>query len=209
MNTKDTLNKVRAVLGIEVKLEQMKLENGAILEAEKFEAGAEIFVVADEERVAVPVGEYETEDGMMIIVSEEGIIAEIKEAEAKEEEEAVEEAVEETEAEEVEEEELSTETASPKKIVKSISEEMFFSEIEKLRTEINELKLSKTEVVAEEVVVELSEEVKEEKVELSAEEVEGISHNPENVSDKKELNLYSQKGNKNTLRSRIFNKINK
>ena len=84
MNTKDTLNKVRAVLGIEVKLEQMKLENGAILEAEKFEAGAEIFVVADEERVAMPVGEYETEDGMMIIVSEEGIIAEIKEAEAKE-----------------------------------------------------------------------------------------------------------------------------
>ena len=208
MNTKDTLNKVRAVLGIEVKLEQMKLENGAILEAEKFEAGAEIFVVADEERVAMPVGEYETEDGMMIIVSEEGIIAEIKEAEAKEEE-AVEEAVEETEAEEVEEEELSTETASPKKIVKSISEEMFFSEIEKLRTEINELKLSKTEVVAEEVVVELSEEVKEEKVELSAEEVEGISHNPENVSDKKELNLYSQKGNKNTTRNRIFNKINK
>ena len=204
MNTKDTLNKVRAVLGIEVKLEQMKLENGAILEAEKFEAGAEIFVVADEERVAMPVGEYETEDGMMIIVSEEGIIAEIKEAEAKEEE-AVEEAVEETEAEEVVEEELATETASPKKIVKSISEEMFFSEIEKLRTEINELKLSKTEVVAEEVVVELSEE----KVELSAEEVEGISHNPENVSDKKELNLYSQKGNKNTLRSRIFNKINK
>jgi len=203
MNTKDTLNKVRAVLGIEVKLEQMKLENGAILEAEKFEAGAEIFVVADEERVAVPVGEYETEDGMMIIVSEEGIIGEIKEAGAEEEAPA------ETEAEEVEEEELSTETASPKKIVKSISEEMFFSEIEKLRTEINELKLSKTEVVAEEVVVELSEEVKEEKVELSAEEVEGISHNPENVSDKKELNLYSQKGNKNTLRSRIFNKINK
>jgi len=207
MNTKDTLNKVRAVLGIEVKLEQMKLENGAILEAEKFEAGAEIFVVADEERVAVPVGEYETEDGMVIVVSEEGIIAEIKEAEA--EAEVEEEAVEETEAEEVEEEELSTETASPKKIVKSISEEMFFSEIEKLRTEINELKLSKTEVVAEEVVVELSEEVKEEKVELSTEEVEGISHNPENVSDKKETILYSQKGNKNTTRSRIFNKINK
>lgn len=205
MNTKDTLNKVRAVLGIEVKLEQMKLENGAILEAEKFEAGAEIFVVADEERVAVPVGEYETEDGMVIVVSEEGIIAEIKEAEA--EAEVEEEAVEETEAEEVEEEELATETASPKKIVKSISEEMFFSEIEKLRTEINELKLSKTEVVVEEVV-ELSE-VKEDKVELSAEEVEGITHTPENLSDKKELNLYSQKGNRNTTRNRIFNKLNK
>ena len=207
MNTERTLlNKARVLLGIEVKLEQMKLDNGAILEAEVFEAGAEIFVVADEERVAVPVGEYEAE-GKTIVVSEEGIIAEIKEAEA--EAEAEEEAVEETEAEQVEEEELSTETASPKKIVKSISEEMFFSEIEKLRTEINELKLSKTEVVAEEVQVELSEEVKEDKVELSAEEVEGITHTPENLSDKKELNLYSQKGNKNTLRSRIFNKINK
>jgi len=202
MNTDRTLlNKARVLLGLEVKLEQMKLDNGAILEAEVFEAGAEVFVVADEERVAVPVGEYEVEGGMIIVVSEEGIIGEIKEAEAEEEAPA-----EETE-EVVEEEELSTETASPKKIVKSISEEMFFSEIEKLRTEINELKLSKTEVVAEEVV-ELSE-VKEDKVELSAEEVEGITHTPENLSDKKELNLYSQKGNKNTTRNRIFNKINK
>jgi len=203
MNTDRTLlNKARVLLGLEVKLEQMKLDNGAILEAEVFEAGAEIFVVADDERVAVPVGEYEVE-GKTIIVSEEGIIGEIKEAGAEEEAPA------ETEAEEVEEEELSTETASPKKIVKSISEEMFFSEIEKLRTEINELKLSKTEVVAEEVQVELSEEVKEDKVELSAEEVEGITHTPENLSNKKELNLYSQKGNKNTTRNRIFNKINK
>ena len=151
MNTDRTLlNKARVLLGLEVKLEQMKLDNGAILEAESFEAGAEVFVVADEERVAVPVGEYEVE-GKTIIVSEEGIIGEIKEAGSEEEAPA------ETEAEEVEEEELSTETASPKKIVKSISEEMFFSEIEKLRTEINELKLSKTEVVAEEVQVELSE----------------------------------------------------
>jgi len=196
MNTDRTLlNKARVLLGLEVKLEQMKLDNGAILEAEVFEAGAEIFVVADDERVAVPVGEYEVE-GKTIVVSEEGIIGEIKEAGSEEEAPA------ETEAEEVEEEELSTETASPKKIVKSISEEMFFSEIEKLRTEINELKLSKTEVV------ELSE-VKEDKVELSAEEVEGITHTPENLSDKKELNLYSQKGNKNTTRNRIFNKINK
>jgi len=203
MNTDRTLlNKARVLLGLEVKLEQMKLDNGAILEAEVFEAGAEIFVVADEERVAVPVGEYEVE-GKTIIVSEEGIIGEIKEAGSEEEAPA------ETEAEEVEEEELSTETASPKKIVKSISEEMFFSEIEKLRTEINELKLSKTEVVAEEVQVELSEEVKEDKVELSAEEVEGITHTPENLSNKKELNLYSQKGNKNTTRNRIFNKLNK
>ena len=183
MNAEKTLlNKARTLLGIQVKLEQMTLDNGAVLEAEVFEAGAEIFVVADEERVAVPVGEYEAE-GKTIVVSEEGVIGEIKEASAEEEEAPAEEEA------PVEEEELATEEAAPKKIVKSISEEMFFSEIEKLRTEINELKLSKTE----------------EKVELS--EVEGITHTPENVADKKELNLYAQKV-KSTTRNRIFNKIN-
>ena len=194
MNTNQTLNKVRTLLGIEVKLEQMKLENGAILEAEAFEVGAEIFVVADEERVAVPVGEYQTEDGMTIIVAEEGIIAEIKEAGAEEEAPVEEEA---SVEEEVAEEELSTETAAPKKIVKSITEEQFFSEIEKLRNEINELKLAKVEVEVEEV-----------SVELSSDEVEGISHNPENLTTKKELNLYSQKGKNNVLNN-IFNKLNK
>ena len=188
MNTNQTLNKVRTLLGIEVKLEQMKLDNGAVLEAEVFEVGAEIFVVADDERVAVPVGEYQTEDGKIIVVAEEGIIAEMKDAESVEEEVAVEE-------EEVVEEELATETATPKKIVKSISEETFFSEIEKLRNEINELKQANVEV-----------ELSAEKVELS--EVEGISHNPEALSETKELNLYSQKG-KNTTQSRIFNKLNK
>ena len=190
MNTeKKIINKVKTLLGMEVKLEQMKLDNGAVLEADAFEVGAEVFVVAEEERVAVPVGEYQTEDGKTIVVAEEGIIAEIKEAGAEEEAPAEEAPVEEV----VAEEELATETAAPKKIVKSISEEMFFSEIEKLRNEISELKLSKVEEV-----VELS----------SQEEVEGISHNPENATAKKELHLYAQNYN-NTLQNRIFNTINK
>ena len=189
--TKTLLNKARTLLGIEVKLEQMKLDNGAVLEAEVFEAGAEIFVVADDERVAVPVGEYQAEDGSTIVVAEEGVIGEIKEAGAAEEAPATEEVA--------EEEELESEAASPKKIVKSISEEMFFSEIEKLRNEINELKLSKVEEV-----VELSTE--EVEVELST-EVEGISHNPERATESKALNLFAQKG-QNTIQDRIFNKIN-
>jgi len=193
MNTNQTLNKVRTLLGIEVKLEQMKLDNGAVFEAEVFEAGAEIFVVADEERVAVPVGEYKTEDGMVIVIEEEGIIGEIKEAESEEEE-----AEAPVQEEEVVEEEMSTESASPKKIVKSISEEMFFSEIEKLRNEINELKLSKVEV----------KEVEEVSVELSSDEVEVINHNPENKTSEKELNLYSQKGKNNVLNN-IFKQISK
>ena len=182
-NTNEILNKARTLLGIEVKLEQMKLENGAVLEAEVFEAGAEIFVVAEEERVPVPVGEYLTDDGMAILISEEGVIADIKKVEDKPEEEEV----------AVEAEQELEEKVNPKKIVESVSTETFFAAIDKLQNEINELKLAKVEVVAEEV-------------KLS--EVEGISHNPEKVSDKKDLNLYSQKS-KNTLQNRIFKQLNK
>ncbi len=92
MNTNDMISKIKEVVGLseEVKLEQQTLENGTVLEAEAFEAGKEIFIVTEDEKVAVPVGEYEMEDGRMLVVAEEGIIAEIKtgeEVEAKEEEE--------------------------------------------------------------------------------------------------------------------------
>ena len=193
MNTENKLmNKVRTLLGLEVKLEKMELVNGAVLEAEVFEIGAEVFVIADEERVAVPIGTYEMKDGMTMVVAEEGIIESITEGDIAEAEAPIE-----AEKPVEEEEELSTEVAAPKKIVKSISEEMFFSEINKLKEEIKGLKLSKEE--PKEVV----------EVELSAEsEVEGISHNPENSSEKKELHLYAQRA-KNTIQNRIFNTINK
>ena len=126
------MNKVRTLLGLEVKLEKMELVNGAVLEAEVFEIGAEVFVIADEERVAVPIGTYEMKDGMTMVVAEEGIIESITEGDVKEEEEAPVEAEKPVE----EEEELSSEKATPKKVVKSISEEMFFSEIDKLKEEI-------------------------------------------------------------------------
>jgi len=191
MNTKETLNKVRTLLGIEVKLEQMKLDNGAIFEAESFEVGAEIFVIADEERIAVPIGEYEAE-GKVIVIEEEGVIADIKEASTEEEPK------EEEVSEEVVEEEMSEEVASPKKVVKSITEEQFFSAIEELRKEINELKLAKVEV----------KEVEEVSVELASDEVEGITHTPEASVEKKELFLYSQKRKNNTLNN-IFKTLNK
>ena len=185
------MNKVRTLLGLEVKLEKMELVNGAVLEAEVFEIGAEVFVIADEERVAVPIGTYEMKDGMTMVVAEEGIIESITEGDVKEE------APVEAEKPVEEEEELSTDKPAPKKVVKSISEEMFFSEIDKLKEEIKGLRLSKEE--PKEAV----------EVELSAEpEVEGISHNPENASSKKELHLHAQRA-KNTIQNRIFNTINK
>ena len=94
MNTNDMISKIKEVVGLseEVKLEQQTLENGTVLEAEAFESGKEIFIVTEDEKVAVPVGKYEMEDGRMLVVEEEGVIAEIKskekeEVEAKDEEE--------------------------------------------------------------------------------------------------------------------------
>ena len=92
MNSKETLNKVKTLLGLEVQLEERKLENGTRFEADSFEAGKEIFIVTDEdERIAVPKGEYLLDDGFMVVVEEDGIISEVKEA-VEEEVEAAEEA---------------------------------------------------------------------------------------------------------------------
>lgn len=198
MSAKNQINKIKTLLGLEIKLEQMKLENGTILEAEAFEAGAEIFIVNEEDRIAVPMGEYELEDGKVLIIAEDGIIGEIKDAE--------EEPAEEPEVEvEVEAE---AETSTPKKVVESISKEMFFSEIEKLRNEIAELKAAKVEVKEEvELSAEVTEEVKEEvAVELSAEEAQPLKHNPEGAVEKKQTNLFAQKAPK-TTRDLVFSKL--
>ena len=91
MNSKETLNKVKSLLGIEVKLEERMLENGTRFEADAFESGREVFIVTDEdERIAVPAGEYLMDDGVMLIVKEDGLIDEVKEAVEEEVEEVVE-----------------------------------------------------------------------------------------------------------------------
>lgn len=170
MNEKSILNKVRTLLGLEVKLETMRLSDGvSMLEAEMFEAGQPVFILTeDEQRIPVPVGEYELEDMRILVVIEEGVIAEIREAAEVEEEVEV-------EAPAVEEEvEAATETApQAKKVIESIVKESFFSEIEALKKENEELKAqlsAQTPEVAEEVApVELSEEPK------------PISFNPENT----------------------------
>jgi hypothetical protein len=171
MNEKSILNKVRTLLGLEVKLETMRLTDGvSMLEAEVFEAGQPVFILTeDEQRIALPVGDYELEDGRILVVIEEGMIADIREAAEAE----VEVEVEAPEAEMPAEEEMAQEPAAPtaKKIIESVTKESFFSEIEALKKENEELKakLVLSSEVAEEVApVELSEEPK------------PISFNPEN-----------------------------
>jgi len=74
-----------------VELAQMTLDNGTVLEAEVFEANNEVFIITEEEKIALPVGEYTLEDGRILAVEEEGIIKEIKANETEEVEAAEEE----------------------------------------------------------------------------------------------------------------------
>ena len=85
MKANNILNRILAELSSirEVKFEQMTLENGAVLEAESFEAGNEVFVISGEDRVAAPIGEHLLADGSILVITEEGVIAEIKEAAAE------------------------------------------------------------------------------------------------------------------------------
>jgi hypothetical protein len=182
MKATDMLNKVKEVLGVElneetqeVKLAQATLENGTVIESENFAAGSEVFIVTDDEKVALPVGEYSLEDGEMLKVEEEGIIASIGAAEEIEEAEASE------EVEAAEEEEMAYATKQD------------LAEVREMIEEIKSMIEPK-----EEMSEEVSEEEVKEEVELSAEEpVAKVTHNPE-AETKKNLNLFAQKRNMTT-----------
>jgi hypothetical protein len=175
-DTADIVNDIEQTQ--EVKLAQAKLDNGTVLEAEAFESGNEVFIVSDDEKVAVPVGEYLMEDGQILVVSEEGIIGEIKSEEAKEEEEEVEasEEIEEVEAEYATKEELAE--------VKSMLEEI------------------KAMIDKKEEMSEVEEQVKEELSETPASEP--ITHNPE---PKQKVNLKYSQNRKQSTFDKVMNKI--
>ena len=210
MNTTEILTKIKTLLGVEsevVRLAQMKLEDGLTIVESDFEAGAEIMIVTEDGKVAMPIGDYTLEDGRLIVVKEEGLIEEIKEAK---EEEVTEEVVEEEARSEEDKEEYKEETKTPKKVIESITKESFFSEIEKLKEEnetlkkeLEGLKLSSVETSVENT----KEEVKETtEVELSTEEEpKPIVFNPEN---KKEVEgfKYGQNRMRTTL-DRVMDRL--
>ena len=100
MKSNKVIEKIKDVLNLneEVKLEQTKLENGTVIEAESFEQGKEVFIVSEDQLVAMPVGEYILEDTRLLVVEEEGLIADVREVSDKVPEKETE------EGEEVEEE---------------------------------------------------------------------------------------------------------
>lgn len=171
MKANNILNRILAELSSirEVKFEQMTLENGAVLEAEAFEAGNEVFIVSGEDRVAAPVGEHLLSDGRVLVIVEEGLIAEIKEAAAEEvEEEKVEIEVEAEESTELAEVEVKEEAPAVSAIVEKVLEEiaMMREEMKAMREEMGGY-AKKEEMSAI-------------KAELSAEPAaKPIKHNPE------------------------------
>jgi hypothetical protein len=188
------INQIKTLLGMEVKLETMKLADGVtIIEADAFEMDKEVFIITDDEqKIPVPVGEYELEDGRIMVIEVEGIILEVKEMTEEKEKPETPEGEEEVEVEA----EVSKPTA--KKTIESVVKETFFAEIERLTEENNELKLklenlSKVDEVTNEVT------------ELA--DLKPISFNPENTNEVEHVQFGSKRPR--TIMDSILEKINK
>ena len=205
MKSNNVIEKIKDVLNLneEVKLEQAKLDNGTVIEADSFESGVEVFIVTEDEKVALPVGEYALEDGKILVVAEEGVIAEIKDAEAEEE-------VEETEAEEVEveaaeEEEMGYATKEELAEVKDMIEEIkaMLEPKEDLSEDLGNLL---TEELAKHERVELNEVPVEVQAELNEPSAEPIVSNPE---VHKTISKFSvSKNRKSTTIDRVMERLN-
>ena len=200
MKAQEILNKIKEVVGIElseevsVQLEEIKLENGTILEAEKFESGQSVFIKTEEENIALPVGEYKLEDGRSLMVKEEGLIDKIMDkVEEKEEVQASEETVENTEMEEHEEKKEKEE----KEEMEYVTKEEFAKAVEEIKAMIEAMDHKKKEEEK------MSEETKEE---LSAEVAEPIVHNPE--AKAANTAWFSNKYYPDTIQNRIYKQLN-
>ena len=168
------IDKVRKLVGMDIAKSRVNLatetlnEGEATIEAEVFEAGEPVMIVNEEDRIPLPIGEYKLDNGMILVVEEEGVIASIGEEVAEEEAEETE------ETEEVAASDNKSETPLPKTIIESVTKEMKFSaeDMDAKDLEIAELKAKITELSkVEEVEVELS--------------VAPITHNPENKKEVK------------------------
>jgi len=196
---KEQVNELLRKIGlkaVEVKLEQILTADGqAALEAEAFEAGQPVFIVNEDERIPLPVGEYEMAEDMILKVVEEGIIASFEKKEM--EEEAAEVEAEEKEMEEVAASEEPNATPVAKKVVESVSKETYFS-AEERESLIAELKAQ--------ILAELS---KEDEKEETTEEVElskPIQHNPENAQPREQISFNKKE---QSLKSMVYDLISK
>ena len=141
---------------------QAKLIDGTIIvsSADELAAGVDIAILAEDgTTMALPVGQYETEDGVGFSVEEEGVVAEIYETETEEEEVAPEEEV---EASEEVIEEVVEEVVEPSEVNERLPKKIKTTE---------EVEFNKEEVIEEigAVIKELLTEVRNDVSRLSSE----------------------------------------
>ena len=205
MKPTEMLNQIKNVLGIElsteevtqeviekVELAQMTLENGTVIEAEEFAPEMEVFIITEEDKIALPVGEYTLEDGRILVVEEAGIVKELKAAEAEEAPE-VEVEIEAAEEEMPIEEQLPQEMGYVKK-------EEFAQAMEEVKSMIDEIRVIVDEAKAQE---EMAKQVKEE---LSATPAAApLKHNPEAQAKKEAFNFATKRAE--STRDRVFSKL--
>lgn len=191
MKPTEMLSQIKTLLKARMSLAQQTLENGTIIEAESFEAGQQVFVVSDEERVALPVGEYALEDGKTLVVEEEGMIAEIKEA-AAEEEVQEEQLEEEVVVEDVPEEVVEEVAAVVEAVVEAIA-----PVLEEVKQEVEELKKK----------FESYDKKKEEKMSSQKPARKPLKHNPEK-NNTRTVHTYADNRSA-TMLDRVFNKLSK
>ena len=204
MKAQDILNKIKEVVGIElseevaIQLEEIKLENGTVLVSEAFEEGQSVFIKTEEEEIALPVGEYELEDGRSLLVKEEGLIDKIMN---KEEEKKEVEAAEETVEAQMEEHEDKKEE---KEEMKYVTREEFAKAVEEIKGMIEAMDHGKKKEEEK-----MSEEVEAEKIEteLYAEAPDPIKHNPE--AEAKSTGWFKSNYYPNTIQNRIYEQLNK
>jgi hypothetical protein len=194
MKPTEMLSQIKTLLKARMSLAQQTLENGTIIEAESFEAGQQVFVVSDEERVALPVGEYALEDGMTLVVEEEGLIADIKEA-AVEEEAQEEQLEEEVVVEDVPEEVVEEVATVVEAVVEAIA-----PVLEEVKKEVEELKKKFEEQYKKD-------EDKKEKMSSQEPATKPLKHNPEKNNTPK-VHTYADNRSA-TMLDRVFNKLSK
>lgn len=194
MKATEILNSITDMLNLstEVRLEEMKLANGTLLESENFKQDEEVFIKTEDEKVPLPEGLYELEDGRQLIVVDEGIINEIKSIQ-----EDMSENLEQDPQEE--KQEMGYATKEELNEVKSVVEE-----IKAMIEKMEEPKEEPAEVEVEAEAVQPTEE-QELKEELSKPAAEPMKHSPE-ATTKRKQNLYAQ-GRAVTTFDRVLNKI--
>ena len=190
------LNDIKTLLNIEVKLEEMKLENGTVITTEALEKGNEVFIVTDDEKVAMPVGEYILEDGRLLIVEEEGIIADVRDV--SDDVPAKEETTEDLEEETIETE-VPEEVASEVEAIVEAVVEVIAPVIEEVKSEIEELKKQYASLMDEKVD-------DKKKEDLSA-ATKPITRNSQPKTNKAKVEFGS--GKFGTTLDRVLNKLNK